>query len=165
MGDNMYKIASNLTQFKNDKNGPVMDSDGKHVQEPVGCIIGLFRWPAEGLVVPADFFADDGAFLQLVRNPGVDVFTSKDGEDWRLLEDVDEAAGASPSGRPAPSPEDIMKSVRAGVNITPRTGDRTPQRGPMNEVEPDKVRAYLEGKTTKKKGRKGRKGQQQAMNG
>lgn len=158
----MYKIVSTLTQFKNDDRGPVKDDKGNHVHEQIGCLIGLFRWPPEGVVVPDDFFADDAMFVKLVRNPGVDVFTSKDGKDWRLLEleDEDAAAGPSPSGRRAPSPTDIMNAMRAGINVTPRTSPRAQERGPQNAQPADKVRAHLEAMTTQTKSRRDRKAPQ-----
>lgn len=159
----MYKIASNITQFKNDT-GPVLDEEGKHVQEPIGCLLGSFRWPSDGVVVPADFFADDATFLKLVAFPGIDVFTSEDGKNWRLLEmeDVDGVDGSSPSVHPAPSPEDMAEAISRGIRVVPRTAQRAQERGPMNEVPADKVRAHLESMTSPKGKRRGRK---QALDG
>lgn len=171
----MYKIASNCTQIKCDKNGPVKDEDGKQVMEPVGCLTGFFRWPPDGIVVPGDFFADDKAFVAMVKSPGIDLYMSEDGEEWRLLEleDEDEAGGPSPSARPAPSPDAAARAESLGIRVSAPTGrppaGQPPQlaaTGRPQEVSPEKVRAHLESMTSPpKKGRRGRKGKQQAMNG
>lgn len=165
----MYKIVSNLTQIACDAKGPVLDEDGKQTFTPVSCLIGAFRWPAGGVIVPDDFFADDRTFVAMVKNHGIDVFIG-DGESWTLLEaeDEDEAAGASPSGRPAPSSDAVQRAAAMGVRVTQPLVERTKERGPQNEEPPSKVRSHIEAITTPEKGRrrKGRrrKGRQQAMN-
>lgn len=159
----MYRIASTLTQFVNDKNGPVRDEEGKHVHKPITCLFGSFRWPPEGIIVPDDFFADDGMFISLVKHPGLEISKSDDGKEWRHLrmEDVDGAAGSSPSSRPAPSPDAMRQAMANGIIVTPQTTDRSQPRGPMNEVPASKVREHLEAITAAKAERRGRKGQQQ----